>query len=180
MQSQANTSVINRICQDGLWVAVSMVLSYVEALMPFYFGAPGIKIGLANMVLLIFVVFGRIKEGILVTLLRIVLSGLLFGSMYSILYSLSGAFCAILVSLICVGITGKTSAKRLERISIIVVSMLAGAVHNLGQLICAFLILRTDGLWYYLPVLILAGTICGMITGIIVRVLKPVYKYIGF
>ena len=170
MQSQdKNAPHIYRIAFDGMMLALSMVLSYIETLIPFYFGAPGIKPGFANMVLLFyFKQSGRRKwDGILVTLLRILLTGFLFGNAFSILYSMSGAVLSILwLYLIC-------NHTFLRRLYLPVMSAVSGIFHNLGQWILAFLVFNGVGLWYYFPVLMLFGAVAGILTGTIYYLLQP-------
>ena len=147
-----------KIARMGLLVALSMILSYVESLIPAFVAVPGLKVGLANIVV-VFALFtlGPI-EALAVSLIRVVLSSLLFGSVLSLLYSLSGA----LLSLV-----GMILMKKAKIFSTTVVSVTGGVLHNVGQILVACLVLETDVLLYYLPVLILSGTITGAVIGII-------------
>ena len=97
-----------------------------------------------------------VKEAFLVNISRALLSGFLFGSMSSILYSLSGAVLSLLVM---------TLLKKTDRFSISGVSMAGGVFHNIGQLTMAALVLETTAVWYYLPVLIITGSITGFLIG---------------
>ncbi|MCI7607012.1 MAG: Gx transporter family protein [Spirochaetales bacterium] len=147
-----------KIARMGLLVALSMILSYVESLIPAFVAVPGVKVGLANIVVVFALYTLGPIEALAVSLIRVVLSSLLFGSVLSLLYSLSGA----LLSLV-----GMILMKKAKIFSITVVSVTGGVLHNVGQILVACLVLETDVLLYYLPVLILSGTITGAVIGII-------------
>ena len=146
-----------KIARMGLLVALSMILSYVESLIPAFVAVPGVKVGLANIVVVFALYTLGPIEALAVSLIRVVLSSLLFGSVLSLLYSLSGA----LLSLV-----GMILMKKAKIFSTTVVSVTGGVLHNVGQILVACLVLETDVLLYYLPVLILSGTITGAVIGI--------------
>ena len=124
--------------------------------MPVAIAIPGIKLGAANSVILILLYRIGVKETFIVNVTRVVLAGFLFGSMASILYSLSGAAVSLFVMVF---------LKKTDRFSISGVSMAGGVFHNIGQLIMAALVLKTSAVWYYLPVLIISGSITGLLIG---------------
>lgn len=130
-----------RVAKCGLLIALAMVFSYVEVLIPFNFGIPGIKLGLANLIVVVGFYSMKTTDVIAVSLVRIFLSGLLFGNLMSILYSLSGGILSIIVMLL---------LKRLHKFSIVGVSIAGGVFHNIGQIIVAMLILENFCLWQYI------------------------------
>lgn len=140
----------------GLVLALALIAGYAENLVPVAVAIPGIKLGAANSVILILLYMVGVKEAFLVNISRALLSGFLFGSMSSILYSLSGAVLSLLVM---------TLLKKMDRFSISGVSMAGGVFHNIGQLTMAALVLETTAVWYYLPVLIITGSITGFLIG---------------
>ena len=140
----------------GLVLALALIAGYAENLVPVAVAIPGIKLGAANSVILILLYMVGVKEAFLVNISRALLSGFLFGSMSSILYSLSGAVLSLLVM---------TLLKKTDRFSISGVSMAGGIFHNIGQLTMAALVLETTAVWYYLPVLIITGSITGFLIG---------------
>ena len=156
-----------RVAKCGLLIALAMVFSYVEVLIPFNFGIPGIKLGLANLIVVVGFYSMKTTDVIAVSLVRIFLSGLLFGNLMSILYSLSGGILSIIVMLL---------LKRLHKFSIVGVSIAGGVFHNIGQLIVAMLILENFAVAVYLPPLLIAGTITGMLIGILAMRMLPVIK----
>ena len=147
-----------KIARMGLLVALSMILSYVESLIPAFVAVPGVKVGLANIVVIFALYTLGPIEALIVSLLRVILSSFLFGSVLSLLYSLSGALLSI---------GGMILMKKLKIFSTTVVSVTGGVLHNVGQILVACLVLETDVLLYYLPVLILSGVITGAVIGII-------------
>lgn len=156
-----------RVAKCGLLIALAMVFSYVEVLIPFNFGIPGIKLGLANLIVVVGFYSMKTTDVIAVSLVRIFLSGLLFGNLMSILYSLSGGILSIIVMLL---------LKRLHRFSIVGVSIAGGVFHNIGQIIVAMLILENFAVAVYLPPLLIAGTITGMLIGILAMRMLLVIK----
>lgn len=147
-----------RIALLGLFLALALILGYIEFLIPFDFGIPGIKLGLGNaMILLALYLLGG-REAFVLQLMRILLSGLLFGTMLSTLYSLSGGLLSFGVMV---------ALKRTKRFQVISVSIAGGVSHNLGQLLVAGLIVENLHLFYYAPVLLFSGLATGALIGII-------------
>lgn len=159
---------MRRTAELGLMLALALILSYVESLIPFSFGIPGIKLGLPNLIVLLLLYekpnTGGEREALLVNVLRIVLSGFLFSNLYAILYALAGAafsFSAMLLG------------RRSKRLSMIGVSVLGGVFHNVGQLLVAMAVVETLAVAYYVPFLIVAGTVTGAVLGIAGTALLP-------
>lgn len=142
----------------GLMLALALIASYVESLIPVPIPVPGIKLGVANSVVLILLYYTNAKTAWGISVGRVVLSGFLFGSLSSILYSLSGAILSLLVM---------TLIKKRDCFTMTGVSVAGGVSHNIGQLIMAFLVLESAALWYYLPVLLVSGCVTGGLIGIL-------------
>ncbi len=140
----------------GLVLALALMAGYVESLIPVAVAIPGIKLGAANSVILILLYMVGVREAFIVNISRVVVSGFLFGSMSSILYSLSGAVLSLLIM---------TLLKKTDRFSVSGVSAAGGVFHNIGQLMMACLVLETAVVWYYLPVLLISGSITGLLIG---------------
>jgi heptaprenyl diphosphate synthase len=151
-----------QIAEYGLLIALAMVLSYVEYLVPFSVAVPGVKLGLANIVVL-FALYrlGRI-QAITISLIRVVLMAFMFGNAFALMYSLSGALMSFGIMLLLL----KTG-----RFSSIGVGIGGGVSHNVGQILCAIVLLGTNRLIYYLPMLLVSGTIAGIVIGIIAGIL---------
>ena len=143
----------------SILTALALVLSYVEMLLPpIYPAVPGIKIGLANIITVFLLYKFSFKEAFLVSVLRVLLVSLLFGNAIMLVYSLAGAVLSICFMVI---------LKRLNRFSLVAVSVVGAIAHNLGQTAVAILLLETLQIAYYMAVLALSGTFCGILVGII-------------
>ena len=155
----------------GLFLALALVASYIERLIPLNPGIPGVKLGLANIVTMVLLYTVGIQAAVLISALRILLSGLLFGSGFAMVYSAAGAILSMLVMAI---------LKKTGRFGSIGVSVAGGVFHNIGQILVAIAVLETGTLIYYLPVLIIsglaAGIIIGILSGILTKRLYPVIK----
>lgn len=157
---------MKRTVELGFLLALALILAYVESLIPFSFGIPGIKLGLPNLIvlLLLYDTSKGAREALLVNALRIVLSGFLFSNLYAILYALSGAAFSFLAMLF---------GKKCGRFSMIGVSVLGGVFHNIGQIIVALLVVETFAVSYYAPFLMAAGTATGALLGFVGMELEP-------
>lgn len=147
-----------KIAYLGLLVALAFVFSYIEFLLPISLGIPGVKLGFANLVIMVTLYTLGEKDAFLLSVVRILLVGFTFANTASMLYSLAGgvlSFAAMYV------------AKRIKKFSMAGVSMLGGVFHNVGQILLAMWMLDTDSLMYYLPVLIVTGIVSGVMIGII-------------
>ena len=141
----------------ALFVALAFVFSYLESLIPLNFGVPGIKLGLANLVVVTAMYTVGEKQAFAVSVIRILLAGLTFGGVFSLVYSLAGgvlSFCAMLL------------AKRCKSLSVT-----GGATHNIGQIAAAAVVMETYRIVYYLPVLLLAGAVTGAVIGVVSRMI---------
>ena len=147
-----------RIAFLGLFVALAFVLSYIEFMLPLSIGIPGAKIGIANLAVMVTLYTVGEKNAIALSIIRVILVGLTFGNISMMMYSLAGAALSLFAMLL---------AKRIGKLSMTGVSVLGGVFHNVGQIIVAMLVLETKSLFYYLPFLIIVGTITGVVIGIV-------------
>lgn len=144
----------------GIFLALALIFSYVESMIPFFFGVPGMKLGLANIVIVILLYCIGPKEAYGVSVARVLLAGFLFGNLYSIIYSLAGAFLSLTVMFL---------LKKTDKFKIISVSAVGGISHNIGQLVVAMLAVENYRIAYYLPVLLIAGIVTGILIGIVAQ-----------
>lgn len=149
-----------KIAYSSILVALALILSYIEALIPINFGIPGVKLGLANLVIVIGLYFLNTSQVFIILITRILLVSFLFGNMSAMLYSLAGGIVSFTVMFL---------IKKIKGFSIVGVSIAGGVAHNIGQLIVASLVVENMKLIYYLPVLMIAGTLTGMLIGIIAQ-----------
>ena len=146
-----------RLASFGVFVALALIFSYIETLIPFQIGIPGVKLGLANLVIVIALYRMPVGEVYLLSGVRVVLTGFLFGNLMSILYSLAGGILSLTVM---------WGMKRIRSVSILGVSIAGGVFHNIGQLLAAALMVETYGVFSYLPVLLFSGLLTGFVIGL--------------
>lgn len=147
-----------RVVHFGVFTALALIFSYVESLIPINFGIPGVKLGLANLILIIAMYKMSIREVYLLAVSRIVLAGFLFANLFSIIYSLAGGLLSLTVMYF---------LKKSERFSLMGISMAGGVNHNIGQLMMAMFVLESFNIAYYFPVLLISGLLTGLVIGII-------------
>lgn len=157
-------SISRRVSSGAMLVALAMIFSYVESLIPINLGIPGIKLGVANLVTVTGLYILAPMEVLLVVILRVLLVGFMFGNGMSILYSLAGGILSFLVMLL---------LKRIKGFSMIGISIAGGVSHNIGQIVVAMCVLENMKLIYYLPVLMIAGTVTGILIGVVSRKILP-------
>lgn len=141
----------------GVFVALAMIFSYLESFIPIPIGIPGIKLGLANLLVVVALYKIGTREAFAISVIRIVLSGFIFANLFSIIYSLAGGILSFGVMWM---------LKKNGSFSVYGVSMAGGVCHNIGQLLIAMYIVETFSVAYYVPVLMVAGVITGLIIGV--------------
>lgn len=139
----------------GLSIALAMVLSFVESQIPPLVAIPGIKIGLPNLVMVFLLYKVGWKETVIVSIIRVILVSILFGNIQTMTFSIAGAVLSLL---------GMILLKRW--FSCIAVSVVGGVLHNVGQIIMAVIWTGTSQIAYYLPILLISGTVAGVVIGI--------------
>lgn len=149
-------NAVKRLITLAVCVSLALILSFIESRIPTFVAIPGVKLGLANIAVVFCLYRLGIKDAIIVSVVRVCLSSLLFGSITSFLYGLSGAVLSMIVMLI---------IKKIG-LSPILVSTLGGISHNIAQICVASIILDTNVVGYYLPFLVLSGSIAGIVIGI--------------
>lgn len=142
----------------GVLIAVAMLIGYIEQNLPLNIGIPGVKLGLANAVTIVALsVLGK-KEAILITELRVLLATFMFGKIFAMVFSIAGSVLSLVAMLL---------LKKTGKFSNIGISVAGGVMHNVGQIIAAAILLHTKAIIYYLPILIIAGVVAGIIIGIL-------------
>ena len=149
--------MIKKISYLGIFTSLALICSYVESLIPFSIGIPGVKLGLTNIVVVLTLFCIGEKEALIISVIRILLAGFLFGNMFAIIYSLAGGILSFLIMVL---------LKKI-RLKIISVSVSGGIFHNIGQVIVAALVVENGKILFYIPVLIVSGLITGLIIGIV-------------
>lgn len=142
----------------GVFTALALLFSYIETLIPFHIGIPGVKLGLANLIIVIALYKMPWEQTFLLSVTRVILTGFMFGNLFSILYGLAGGILSLFVM---------TFLKKGQHFSVIGVSVSGGVFHNVGQLLVAMLATESLNLFYYVPVLIISGLLTGIVIGIL-------------
>ena len=151
-------------------IAVAMILSYVESLVHAFVAVPGVKMGLSNIATVFALYTLGWPSAICVSLVRVLLSSLLFGNFVSLIYSLSGAALALLTMIL---------LKRFGCFSSVGVSVVGGVSHNAGQIIAACIVMENAAISLYIIPLIISGTISGVVIGLAAGMLVTrIKKYI--
>ena len=147
-----------KVAYFGVLTALALIFSYVESLIPIHMGIPGVKLGLANLIIVFALYKMSIKEVYILSVIRIVLAGFMFGNLFAILYSLAGGMLSLTIMSI---------LKRTDKFSIYGISMAGGVFHNIGQLLMAAIVLESVSIGYYFPVLLISGLATGFVIGVI-------------
>ena len=155
-----SASSLTALC--GVLIALAMVLSYLESLVPISFAIPGIKLGLANIVTIIALIKLGFKQALIISVGRVLLSGLLFGNPATIMYSMAGALLSLLVMFV---------IRKFKLLAITGTSVCGAVAHNAGQLIVAAIVIENTKIFYYLAVLSVSGIIAGILIGILAGIL---------
>lgn len=160
MSSPISTSSrrATKLAYGAMFAALALIFSYVEVLIPIPVPIPGVKLGIANLVIIIAVYRMGFRHAFTINCIRIIASGLLFSGVFGMLYSFAGGILSLIVMY---------GLYRAKLFSIVGVSMAGGVVHNLGQLITACLILSNIRLMSYFAVLLFSGMISGILIGIL-------------
>lgn len=156
-----------KVAMAGMFTALAMIFSYVEVLIPINLGIPGMKLGLANLVVVVTLYTMGAPMAFAVSMIRIMLVSMTFGSFSAMLYSMAGgllSFC------------GMALLKKIPNFSVIGVSLLGGVLHNTGQLLVAMAVVENINLIAYLPPLMIAGMVTGILIGIVSAQVIPRIK----
>ena len=152
----------------AILTTIALVLGYVEKLIPVTSAMPGVKLGLANTVLLYAIYMMHTRQAFTLMILKVLLSGIMFSGFSGALFSFAGGVLSLIVMLL---------FKRIPGIGVIGVSVAGAVFHNIGQVLVAMMVAQTRGLLLYMPVLMIAGVLTGSVTGIIA---KCVLKYMHY
>ena len=166
-QQRQNKTHVIAMC--GLLASLGLIFSYVEVLFPLSIGIPGVKLGIANLVVIIALYKLGEKYALPINVIRILVAGLLFNGAFGALYSLAGALLSFAVMCL---------LKKTNWFSIVGVSMAGGVAHNLGQLLVAASIIENLKIFIYFPVLLASGMITGIVIGIVAHVVMQKLRFI--
>ena len=146
-----------KITTFALTISVAMLLSYIESRVPAFVAIPGIKVGLANIAVIFTLHKFGARAAVTVSIIRVILIATLFGTPVSFIYSVSGATLSLILMIL---------LRKLTPLTEIAVSVTGGVAHNIGQIAAASFMLSTNVVLYYLPFLLVSGTIAGIVVGV--------------
>ena len=155
---RGTTKKVKKLTSLALTITFALILSYIESKVPPLVAIPGIKVGLANIAVIFTLYKFGIKEAITVSLIRVLLVSMMFGTGVSLIYSISGAILSLAVMIV---------LKKITPLREVAVSVCGGVMHNVGQIAAASFMLSTNVVVYYLPFLLLSGTVAGIAVGIV-------------
>jgi len=150
-----------RIAKLSMLLSISVVLGIIESFIPIFSGIfPGVKLGLANIVVVFAIYEMSFKDAIYISILRVVLIGILRTGLFSItfFFSLVGAILSIIVMYL---------VKNTTKMSVVGVSVCGSIFHSVGQILVAIIFLSNVNIIYYLPILLISSIITGVLVGII-------------
>ena len=149
---------VKTLAFSAMFAALALIFSYVEALIPIPIPVPGVKLGVANLVIIIALFRMGFRRALSINCVRIALAGLLFSGIFGMIYSFAGGILSLIVMQL---------LKRTGLFSMVGVSMAGGVVHNLGQLVAACIVVSTPSLMSYFSILLFTGLIGGILIGIL-------------
>ena len=165
--TKRNTNV-RELAVCSLFIAVALIFSYIESLLPIPFPVPGMRLGFANIAILAVLYMYGIRDAFIVNIVRIILSSLLFGNINSFFFSISGGMASLAVMCL---------LKHFGKFNIITVSAVGGVIHNIAQILISIWVLGSIAIGYLMPVFIVLGIVTGIICGIITNIfLKHIKK----
>jgi len=163
------------VALDGVMLVLALILSYVEAILPLelVLPFPGFKLGLANIVITVILWRVSFVDAAVISAIRVLIMGLLFGTPVSMMFSFGGALLSFVTLVILRELGGRV-------FSFVGISVLSAVAHNLGQLICAGVLFGTAAVMSYFPVLLLASAIFGTVSGLLLNTLHPQLEKLRF
>lgn len=159
MNRRGSHQSVRWLTRMALLTAAAVVLGYIERLIPMPGSIPGVKLGLANTVLLYAIYLLDARSAFVLMILKVGLSGLLYAGVSAMMFSLGGGLCSLVMMLLVKKLGG-------SGVSIIGVSVVGAVFHNVGQTAVAALMVNTAALMGYVPFLLVAAVVTGILTGI--------------
>jgi heptaprenyl diphosphate synthase len=165
-----------KLTLTAFFAVIALIIFIVEAQIPLPVRVPGLKPGLANIVILFVLFLGeawKARDVFMIFLVRVLLAALITGNLMSLIFSFTGGLFALLAML---------AMKAVFKDAAIPVVSVAGALaHNAGQITAAAVIMKSTSVFAYTPALVVGGIISGMLTGFAVYFLFKTHpKFIGF
>ena len=173
MSKRSNHAGVYSISLCALLLSMMLIVGYVESMIPLNVGIPGIKLGMSNSVLIFAVYMLDIPTAFMLMSLKVLLSGILFAGPTTMMYGFAGG----VLSLLCMALLS-----RIKGLSIPVVSIVGGVMHNVGQIGMSLLVLQVPpmSMLGYLGVLMCVGAVCGLLTGVCAKSVMAHLKHLSW
>ena len=152
---------LKKLVRLSMLISLSVVISIIESYIPIFNNIiPGLRLGLSNIIILFVLYKYNFKDSLYVSIVRVILVGLLRTGLFSVsfFFSLSGAIFSI-VSMYLV--------KKIDKFSVVGISIVGSVMHSIGQILIAILFLKNMNIIYYLPYLLVFSIPTGVVTGLI-------------
>ncbi len=159
---------INKMVNLSLFISIAIVLSIFEALFPFSYIVPGFKLGLSNIMLILILPYFNFRELLLFQVVKITITSFILGLLSVYLFSISGGIFALSM----IWLTYKIFNSKVTGATLSVIGAIS---HNMGQIIFSMFYLSAFGLFYYIPFMVIAASITGLLNGYIITKLKPAF-----
>lgn len=163
---------LKKFTRLSMLLALAVVLNIIETVIPFFNGyIPGLKLGLANTIILFVLYMYSFKEALYISILRVFLVGILRTGLFSIafFFSLGGAILSIVMMAL---------FKRMSKLSVVGISIIGSVFHSIGQILVAIVIIDTTKMIYYLPWLLAISVPTGILVGLVTKELTKYFKNI--
>ncbi|MEO3945972.1 Gx transporter family protein [Gorillibacterium sp. CAU 1737] len=159
MASPPDRLELKNAAMISILASVAVVLGIVESFIPFAVAVPGAKLGLGNIMVLTCLYYFKGRDAITLILLKTLLTSFILGTFSTFLFSLFGSLASFLVMF---------ALLRVKKglFSLAAISIVGGIAHNLGQLGAAALVLGSTSIFFYLPLLLVAGVVTGFFIGV--------------
>ncbi len=164
MKTTTTSWRVKRVSSLGLLTALALILSYLESLLPLPLVLPGFKLGLCNVVVLFCAYRLSLWDAAILSLIRVLVTSLLFGNITGFLFSLFGATFAFLAIVLAKTLLSK-------KLSFVGVSVLSAAAFNFGQILAAAHLYTSVSVFSYLPLLLAASAVFGSVVGLILNLI---------
>ena len=139
-----------RVTLYSAFLVLALSFSFLESLIPPIILVPGIKLGLANLVVIVMLYALNTYSAFTINMIRIILCSMLFGTFTSFLYSIVGGLLSFAIMLI---------IKKTDKFSPMGVSICGAIAHNIGQISVGIILMEEFKIAFYLPVLLITGAL---------------------
>jgi len=163
----------HKLVLTSLFFAIAIILSIIEnSLPPLPIAVPGVKFGLSNIAVMYVLFFIGKESAYMVAVLKAVFVFATRGWIASVL-SLTGGILSLTIMILLMVLFR-------EKVSYLILSIAGAVFHNIGQLIAVSIVYTNLYLMYFMPVLLVTGVLAGIVTSVLLNVIRPAFKRVGF